>query len=193
MARSSKDSPSVPYVRDFNDVAALVAEGVVWGVGVAAADTGITGQTSYAATLATLHCRNIGPKAMVPLYALFSQTGTVAGGRITIHVSSLQTDQYTSGTAITPFNLNRKVPGAGQVVVAHTATLPAFTTGNQQILQELDVFQSVSAVTEGAQINAVPFPGAYVINPNGAFTIYSDATITAPTWFFHVAWAEISL
>ena len=193
MAKSSIDAIGLPLVRNFNDIAGLVWEGKAFGVGVAAADTGITGQTSYAATLATVVLRNSGSKAMVPLYALFTQTGTVAGGRITAHVSTLNTDQYTSGTALTPYNLNRNSSAGSSAVASHTATLPTFTAGNQTLVLEADIFQSVSAAAEASPLNIFPAPGFCVVKPGGGLQIYTDATITGPTWFFAIAWAELDV
>ena len=192
MAKSSVDLVGLPLIRNFNDIAGLVWEGKAFGVGVAAVDTGIVGQTSYAATLATVALRNLGSKAMVPLYARFSQTGTVGGGRITAHVSTLNTDQYTSGTALTIYNLNRNSSNGTTAVAAHTATLPAFTTGNQVLVYEADILQTVTAASD-LVTDLFPAPGFCVVKPGGGLQIYTDATITGPTWFWAIAWAELDV
>ena len=193
MAKSSADKIGLPLVRNFNDIAGLVWEGKAFGVGVAAVDTAIVGQTSYAATLATVALRNLGSKAMVPLYAKFTQTGTVAGGRITFHVSTLNTDQYTSGTALTIYNLNRNSSVGSTALAAPTATLPTFTAGNQTIVNEFDIFQTVSAVETAGDYNAFPAPGFCVVKPGGGLQIYTDATITGPGLFWAIAWAEVDV
>jgi hypothetical protein len=193
MAKSSVDKVGLPLVRDFNDVAGVVWEGKAFGVMVAAADTGITGQTSYAATLATVNLRNLGSKALVPLYAKFTQTGTVAGGRITYHVSTLNIDQFTSATALTVYNLNRNSSVGSTVSASHTATLPTFTAGNQTIVNVGDLFQTVSAVESAGVYDLFPAPGFCVVKPGGSLQIYTDATITGPTWFWAIAWAELDV
>ena len=193
MAASSIEKTPIALVRNYNDVLGLSLQGNVFGVTNPTVDTGVTGQTSYAATLATLSLRNLGSKIMVPLYCLMSQTGTVAGGRISVHSQTLDTDQFTSGTEITVRNRNGYKGAAPTVRAYHTATLPTFTTGNATAVATLDVFQTVSAVSTSDPVDVWPFPGFVAVKPNGALHVYTDATITGPTWFFNIAWAEIEV
>ncbi len=93
MSLSSSDNPRVPFVRDFGSIAALAWEGKVFNTTNPVLATGVTGQTSLALTLATVLLRNKGAKAMVPLWARFVQTGSVAGGRIEVVSYAIDSDQ----------------------------------------------------------------------------------------------------
>ena len=193
MAASSIEKTPIALVRNYNDILGLALQGNVFGVTNPTVDTGVVGQTSYAATLATFSLRNLGSKLMVPLYCMLSQTGTVGGGRISVHTQTLDTDQFTSGTEITVRNRNGYRGSASTVRAYHTATLPTFTTGNATQVTTMDVFQTVSAAGENNPTNAWPMPGWVVVKPNGAIHVYTDATITGPAWFFDIAWAEIEV
>ena len=196
MARSSVDKIPVPIVRDYGDIMALVWEGKVFHINNPTIGTGVTGQTSYAATLSTFTFRNVSSnRVMVPLYCLLYQTGTVGGGRITIHTSTLETGQFTSGTAVTAYNANQQSQSAATVLAYHTATLPTFTTGHQRLVNTLDVFQTVTAANSGNPIDAFASstPGFVSVRPGGQLDVYTLATITGPTWFFNIAWAELEI
>ena len=193
MAASSVDKTPVALVRNYNDVAALVLQGKAFVITNPTIDTGVVGQTSYAATLATFALRNLGSKVMVPLYCLLSQTGTVGGGRISCHTVALRDDQYTSGTAVTPVNLNSSSGDGSTVLASHTATIPTITTGNSAQVATIDIFQTVSAAGENNPTNAWPFPGFVAVRAGGSLLVYTDATITGPAWFFNIAWAELEV
>lgn len=194
MAQSStRDKNPLPLVRDYSLAQSMIWEGKAFHVANVTMLTGITGQTSHALTLATVYLGNRGSKKMVPLWARFSQSGTVAGGRIQYGIKMADVDQYTSGTALTVEALNRQVVGGSQVTAAHTATIPAFTAGNATNLAAGEIFQTVTANSEGAYQDILPFPGCCVVNPNGALYIYTNAATTGPTWQFDVAWAEMDV
>lgn len=192
MARSSVEKYPVPLIRNYDDIMAASWEGKVFHVNNPTIGTGVTGQTSYAATLSTLTFRNLsGNKMLVPLYAKFYQTGSVAGGIITIHVSTLETGQFTSGTALTAFNANQNKQDAPAVAAFHTATLPTFTTGNQRLVQSETIFFTVTAANNNPIV--FPAPGFCAVRPGGQLDIYTLAATTGPTWFFNVAWAELEV
>ena len=194
MARSSVDKVPIPLVRDFGDILGANWEGKVFHVNNPTIGTGVTGQTSYAATLSTFTFRNVSAnRVMVPLYCLLYQTGSVAGGRISIHVSTLETGQFTSATALTAYNSNQQSGNGPTVLAYHTATLPAFTTGNQRLVNTLDCFQTVSATNDNNPINAFPAPGFVGVRPGGQLDIFTLAASTGPTWFFNIAWAELEV
>jgi hypothetical protein len=193
MARSSKDNPSVALVRDFSNPISLTWEGKVFGISNPTVGTEIVGQTSFANTLATFSLRNLGSKAMVPLYALLGQAGPVAGGVIVVSVQTLDTDQFTSGTQVTVRNRNQRNSDGSSVLAFHTATLPTFTTGNANQVFAREVFQTVSAANADNTINAFGYPGICVVRPTGAIHIYTDAAITGPSWSFSITWAELEV
>lgn len=192
MAKSSLDKIPVPLVRNFDDLLSANWEGKLFHVNNPTIGTGVTGQTSYAATLSTLTFRNVSSnKIMVPMYARLYQTGTVGGSIITIHVSTLETGQFTSGTALTVYNSNQNKQDAPAVLAYHTATLPTFTTGNQRLVQTETIFQTVTAANSLPVV--FPSPGFVQVRPGGQLDIYTLATTTGPTWFFNVSWAELEV
>lgn len=192
MAKSSLDKIPVPLVRNFDELMSEAWEGKVFHVNNPTIGTGVTGQTSYAATLSTFTFRNTSAnKIMVPLYAKLYQTGTVAGGIITIHVSTLETGQFTSGTALTAYNNNQTKQDAPAVLAYHTATLPTFTTGNQRLVHTETVFQTVTAANNLPIV--FPAPGFVQVRPGGQLDIYTLAATTGPTWMFNIAWAELEV
>ena len=130
---------------------------------------------------------------MIPLWSRFAQVGTVAGGQIFWGIKIADTDQFTSGTALTVEPLNADLGGGSQAVAYHTATIPAFTAGNARNLAQGAVFMTVTTNNAGDPTEMLPFPGCAVINPGGAMYIYTYATITGPTWVFDVAWAELEV
>lgn len=194
MAQSStQDKSPIALVRDMSLAQTLIAEGKAFHVSNPTAQTAVVGQTSHALTLATIYLGNRGAKAMVPLWARFSQVGTVAGARIFTSIKYARVDQFTSGTANTVEPLNGRTGLQSQVTAAHTATIPTFTAGNAMNLGGLGIFQSVSAVVTSDVHELLPFPGCIVVNPGGALYIYTNAGTTGPGWEYDVAWAEIEV
>ena len=194
MAQSStQDKNPLPLVRNYSDAQSLIWEGKAFHVANPTAQTVVVGQTSHALTLATIYLGNRGSKKMVPLWARFAQGGTVAGGLIFWTVKMADTDQFTSGTALTVLPLNRHYRAGSQVTATHTATIPAFTAGNATTLAGGAVFQTVSAANAGDPTEMFPFPGCSVVNPGGALYIYTNAATTGPGWEFDVAWAEVDV
>lgn len=193
MAKSSQDKSPVPLIRDYGDIASLVFEGKVYHVTNPTVGTAVVGQTSYAATLATLTLRNLGDRVAVPLYADFIQSGTVAGGRIIFNVQVLEVDQFTSGTQLTVRNSNWRYADSSGVLAYHTATIPTLTTGNARLVHSGEAFQTVSAANNDNTVKIFPYPGFCAIRPKGGLNIYTNAATTGPGWSFQVAWAEIEV
>ena len=127
MAKSSSDKTPLPLIRDFGNIPALVWEGKVFNTENPTLATGVTGQVSLALTLATIQLRNLGTKAMIPLWLNFTQTGSVAGGRIEIVVFALDNDQFTSGTALEINCTNRQKALPSQVKGFHTVSVGMVT------------------------------------------------------------------
>lgn len=193
MAKSSQDKYPVPLIRDYGDIASLVFEGKVYHVTNPTVGTPVVGQTSYAATLATITLRNLGDRVAVPLYADFIQSGTVAGGRIIFNVQVLEADQFTSGTALTVKNSNWRYGDQAGVLAYHTATIPTLTTGNARLVHSGEAFQTVSAANADNTVQMFPYPGFCVVRPRGGLNIYTNAATTGPGWSFNIAWAELDV
>ena len=194
MAQSTtQDKNPLPLVRDYSLAQSMIWEGKAFHVSNVTAQTIIVGQTSHALTLATVYLGNRGSKKMVPLWAKFAQGGTVAGGLIFWTIKTADTDQYTSGTALTVNALNRHFRAGSQVIAAHTATIPTFTAGNALTLGGGAVFPTVTVANAGDPTEMLQIPGNCVVNPGGALYIYTNAVTTGPGWEFDVAWAELEV
>lgn len=193
MAKSSVDKTPLPLIRNYGDIASLVFEGKVYHVTNPTVGTAVVGQTSYAATLATFTFRNLGARLMVPLYADLVQSGTVAGGRIIFNVQVLETDQFTSATALTVKNSNWRYGDASGVLAYHTATIPTLTTGNARLVYSGEVFQTLTAANADNTLNVFKYPGFVAVRPNGALNVYTNAGTTGPGWSFNIAWAELDV
>ena len=194
MAPSSKDVPAVPLYRDIDNLPGLTWEGKVFGVSNPTVGTGILTQVSYAATLATFWFRNLGAKAMVPLYALLSQMGVVAGTVIVASVQTLEVDQFTSGTALTVKNRNQEVGDAPGVLAYHTATIPSLSTGNANQVFAREIFQTVTAANPDETFNVWPYPGFCVVRPGAAIGLYVNTTTTSGANLdFSISWAELEV
>ena len=191
MAQMSKDKAPLPILRNFGSIPSLVEEGKVFHVSNPTVGTEIVGQTSYVATATTFSFRNLGSKLMVPLWCHLVQADAVAGGRIIVHTQALETDQFTSGTALTAVNSNWRNRDANGVIAFHTATLPSFTTGNARLVHTGEYFQTVTAANGDNRINAFTRPGFVGVRPGGGLHVYTWAGTTGPSWSFDIAWAEV--
>ena len=196
MARLSSDKQPVPYLRDYNKIRNLMFDGKVFGVTNPTIGTGITGQTgtTYTSISTTFTFRNVGSKVMVPVVGLLAQTGTVADIRITVHVSTLNTGQFTSSVAaLTAYNRNQNSGAQATVAAHHTGTLPQDTTGNRTLRHTMSIFQTVTADNAGTPVSIFPYPGFTMVRPGGQLDIYTLGSSSAPTWFFDIQWAELDI
>ena len=196
MARLSSDKLPVPYLRDQNKIRNMVFDGKVFGVTNPTIGTGITGQTgtTYTAISSTFTFRNLGNKVMVPLIGLLTQTGVVADIRVSIHVSTQNSGNFTSGTALTAYNRNQNSGTQPTVAPFHTATNPQDLTGNRLLNHTMSIFQTVTADTPGSvPMSIFPYPGFTMVRPGGQLDIYSLGSSSAPVWFFDIQWAELDI
>ena len=191
MARQSSDKIPLPILRNMDSINTLVEEGKVFGVTNVTIGTGIAGQTgtTYTSISPTFSFRNVGSKVMVPLLCKLYQTGTVADIRVNVHVATLETGQFTSGTALTAYNRNQWSSNAATVLPYHTATLPQDSTGNRKLRHTAALFQTVTAAN--ADVDGFPDPGFTMVRPGGQLDIYTLGSTSAPTWFFDIQWAEL--
>lgn len=194
MARGSSDKNPLPLVRNFDTINTMVEEGKVFGITNPTVGTAVLGPTgAYSAFVPTWSFRNLGNKVMVPLFAKATQTGLVADIRILVHVSTLETGQFTSATTNnTSFNRNQWSSNVATVQAYVTSiVLPAFTTGNQRLRYSNTMFQTVSAAN--ADVDLFPEPGFTMVRPGGQLDIYTVGSTTAPSWFYNIEWAELDV
>lgn len=145
--------------------------------------TAITGQTSFATTTPTflLYGAAVTKRAVLRSVAL-SQTGTVAGGAITIVVGVDTTDRFSSGgTAITPVNLN------GQSSTASVYTFKYNATASDVAARYIWKEQIPAALSATWTFK----PGsAAMIRATGSILIWTYASTTGPTWHVNFNFSE---
>ena len=195
MARASSDKQPVPITRNLNDITTLTWEGKVFGVANITIGTSIPGEVNtYVATTPTFTFRNLGGKVMIPLIAKLSQVGVVADASlITCYVTTLETGQFTSGTALNVYNRNQNSSNQSTVAAFHTGTLPAFTTGNQKVRYITTDFATVSTLSKTT--NVFPYPGFTMVRPGEQLDIFTNGagSTSAPNWHFDIQWAELEV
>lgn len=160
-------------------------------------DDALTGQTSFAATTPTIMIDVPLGQTVIPLMVNLHQTGTVAGGAITVITEIDNADRYnTGGTAETTFcslttggDLGGTLPTGVAVYSGATAN-----AGYGVRLDSAVMAQDVDpAVTEASQRKYLWTPQAgldYVVGP-GAFLVYTYAATTGPTWLWTIKFAVI--
>jgi len=152
--------------------------------------TGITGQTSWVGTTPTflIYGTNVASRGVLKRMTL-SQSGTVAGGAISIVIAVDSRSRFDAGgTAIVPVNANINYSNASGYTFLYNATALA-ATATVRYIQEITIAASVGSVfaldfTEAYEENGIPFAaagttiGAYT----GSLLVYTSAATTGPTW-----------
>lgn len=171
----------------------LTGEGNKYYASGAAANTAVTGQTSFANTTATFMLDVPNGAVCVPTLVALGQTGTVAGDAISVLIVQDNATRFSSGTALTVYNSRtRDSLGGGSndsslVKAYHTATV---TNAAGIRVMGITVAQDV-APAEGIsnEIIWTPTGPDFLVGP-AAFLIYTYAGTTGPTWFPTLSWLE---
>ena len=172
----------------------LSARGQVFNASAAAQDTTVTGATSFATTTPTFLLDVPTDTIAIPAYMSLNQAGTVAGGAVSVLMTTDNADRYTSGgTAATVLN---KLTTGGKTAQStlHSATGSAIVATDAYGVRIMGVLtgQDVSPA-EGAvqEIVWTPASGIELLVGPAAWLIYTYAGTTGPTWFWSFSWAEI--
>lgn len=180
-----------------NPMAELTAKGWVYNFSAAAASTTVTGSTSFANTDPTF-CLSVNgglatPLCVIPLYMSLGQTGTVAGGAISVIMEVDNAARLSSGgTAMTLVNARTDGINAVTGLSFHSATGSAIVATNAygNRIWGVTVGQDVSPA-EGVSNELVWTPPAgapeiLVANATQgcSWLIYTLAASTGPTWFY---------
>ena len=141
--------------------------------------TNITGQTSFVDTTPTFFIRNnqTTNRLILSNFSL-SQTGTVAGGEITIaQVLDTADRNSTPGTLVVPQNTNgESTDTAGFTFQTNPTTTAA--GGGTRVVETEDIAAQVGAVY------APDWRDGIIIPANGSFLVYTFAATTGPSWKF---------
>jgi hypothetical protein len=173
-----------------NPIAELTSLGYVYNISQVALTTPITGVTSFATTTPSFIVVADAASGMtfVPLYFSYQQSGTVAGGTISIFMEVDNADRYTSGgTAQTVMNAWVNGTGFGNAqttlptgVTAFAATGTAITATDAVGIRiwSPEVGQDV-APAEGVSNELVWTP------PAGGPEVLSTSATLGASWLVH--------
>lgn len=158
-------------------------EGSRWYVTNPTANTAVTAQTSFAATTPFLSFETDANTRMVLNSVILAQTGTAAGGTITVIFATDTVIRSTGGTAITPAPTSREATGSTAVTVKHTVTASAAPA-------TVRYFCPIRLPVDTGATSQVLVSDAYIIGASSSILIYAFAATTGPSFFFNVEWVE---
>lgn len=147
-------------------------------------NTAVTGQTSFAAGTSFLTFDTDSATRMIPNSIILAQTGTVAGGAITVILATDTINRISSGTAITPTPTFREATTSTGLTVKHTVT--NLTASSVKYFAPI-VIPNVLSTTTSIQLG-----DAYAVGPSSSFLVYCFAATTGASLFFNVEWVEES-
>jgi len=148
--------------------------------------TAVTGQTSFVATTPTIMLyQSASAKRLILDRLTLSQSGTVAGGNITLRIARDTTSRYASGgTTITPTD-----PNGDGTAAASAATLKTNPTASADGSTDHEIIEiEIEAVT-GRPVD-YDFGGCVMIGATGSLMIYTFAATTGPSWKWDLRWIE---
>lgn len=177
-----------------NPVATLTEMGYVYDLSEATLNGTCTGPTSFATTSPTLifALDAASGLAAIPLYLSLGQTGTVAGGAISVLMEKDNADRYTSGgTAATAVKNNTMVAGLPTGASAFSTTGSAIVATDAAGIRMWGVTVGMDvSPAEGVSNELVwtPPAGPEVLITTAAlgatWIINTSASTTGPTWFW---------
>lgn len=160
-------------------------------------DDTIAGQTSFAATTPTLLLAVPDEYIAIPLWVRLVQTGSVAGGAISIHVTADNTNRFSSGgTTQTVKSLRTDNPVATGCTLYSAPTAAAATASVVIVDHDIIAADVAPASADAQRFDYLWTPGKnggapiYVVGA-GCFMVFTYAASTGPTWLWSIGWAEI--
>jgi hypothetical protein len=171
----------------------LAANGRIFTASAAAANTTVTGATSFATTTPTFLLDVPEGTTAFPLRFTGGQTGTVAGGAVNVIVEWDNADRYTSGgTAAT--ELNQMFHTRTSNCDFYSATGTAITATNAYGVRDMAITTSEDvSPAEGAlqEIIWTPNGGPIGLRGPAAWLCYFYAASTGPTVWYTFTWGEV--
>ena len=153
-----------------------------------AANTTVTGQTSFANTTPTFLIDVPSGRTIYPRFVNLTQAGTVAGGDITAFIEIDNADRYASvGTSETILSVGRAVNTSLCAVYSGATANSGY---GARIWGAEDIVPDVAAVPlrEYGPLWKNEMP--YRIHGPGAFLVFTFAATTGPTWLWSLGWSE---
>ena len=153
----------------------------------------VTGQTSYAATTPTFLLNIPTGTLAIPLWVHMNQTGTVAGGVISIYMSYDGIARYSSGgTSEAITNARTPSPRGSNCLLYSGATAAAASAARLLFTQTLDPDVTDPNLTE--EVHAMAgrdFPFLCLGGP-ASFLVFTYAATTGVTVEWSIGWAEFT-
>ena len=175
------------FYRSPNPLAYLTSLGYVFNLSEVALATAVTGPTTFATTTPSFIVNNAAASGMtvIPLYFSFQQSGTVAGGAVTITMEVDNAARYSSGgTAVTAQNAwvngginNSALPSGVTAFSGSGGAITATNAAGVRIWSPL-VGQDVSSA-EGVTNELVWTP------PTGAPELLTATSVLGASWLVH--------
>jgi hypothetical protein len=174
---------------------ALGSEGrIFFGSQGTAQNSTFTGQTSFSATTPDLTLEVPAGTTAIPLSLSLVQTGTVAGGLITVILGIQNAAERSSGgtawTLVTSSRTDKPMTPSCSVYTQPTVSSDTVGVRLWAATLKQDVTNTVYTNhvywTALGQESAVP----YLVGP-AALKVYTFASTTGPTFFADLAWAEL--
>lgn len=177
-----------PYSSDI--IWQMAAEGRLFVASDADQNDMVTAQTSFANTTPTFLLRIPTGTVAVPMFLNLSQSGTVAGGDISVVIEMDDVDRYSSGgtaeTVFTPRKTDVRTPACSVYSSATTSAGYGVRIWGGTIGP--DVSPAEGAVQGPFWRPEMP----YFIEGPASLLVYTYAAVTAPTWLWSLGWAEFS-
>lgn len=167
----------------------LAAQGQVFYASDADQNDTITGQTSFADTTPTFLLRVPAGTTAIPLMISLTQTGTVAGGAISMLMEIDNADRYASGGTAETILSSRTVGGESPLCSLYSN--PTASSGYGVRIDAQQVGADVDTA-EGApnRVRWTPEAGLdFLVGPS-SWLVYTYAGTTGPTWDWTFKWAE---
>ena len=171
----------------------LAIEGKVFYAADSAANTFVTGQTSWVVTTPTFLLQIPDGTTVVPLGINLNQTTPVAGGAVDILVEFDNADRYASGgTSETVFPARITGPSGTNTSLCTMWSNPTATSAYGIRVDGVTVGNDVSSA-EGVINEYVWTPSGgydFLVGP-AAVLVFTYAGTTGPTWIWNFKWGEI--
>ena len=179
----------------------LASRGKVFYAADSTAIETVTGQTSVATTTPTFLLQVPSGTTAIPLGCNLFQTGSVAGGLITVIMELDNADRYASGgTAETIFPARTLGPSGATTAPTSSCVLYSGATATDAYGVRIDAAKFIAEVTPTIGETVSGQTGAYIWTPSGGYSflvgpaawlVYTAAGTTGPTWLWNVKWAEV--
>lgn len=177
---------STPYTADF--ILQLALQGQIFIYGDGDQNDMVTGQTSFANTLATW-CLDVPADVIaIPLYIALAQAGTVAGDVINVLCEYDRIKRFSSGTEETSKSTLTSPPYQPKSKLYSTATVVA---GYYQTFYRTQLGPDVSPA-EGVPTGLLIIPVVPILLAGPAsMLVYTNAGTTGPSWLWNICIAEV--